>query len=88
MVVIDNKQYYTVEEAATLAGVSVRTLRRWLSADRLADFLYPFRASPSEVLYRLEPPEDSDMKNKKGEYIICKDRPPKGGGSDEGVSSS
>lgn len=92
MVLIGDKKYYTVEEAATLAGVSVRTLRRWISAGRLSDFIYPFRASPSEVLYRLEEPEEGDMKNARGEYVLPKGSVPakgsaaRGGGADEGGS--
>lgn len=83
MVVVDGKEYYTVEEAATLAGVSIRTLRRWISAGRLSEFIFPFRASPNEILYRIEPPEDGDVKNKKGEWIL-----PKGGATNESVGSS
>lgn len=74
MLIIDGKKYYTLEEAAILSKVTVRTLRRWISAGQLSDFIYPFRASPNEVLYRLEPPEDNEEKNKKGEWIM-----PKGG---------
>lgn len=70
MINIAGKTYYTTEEAARFAGVSIRTLRRWISAGQLTDFLYPFRASPSEVLYRMEPPEETDRKNEKGEWIL------------------
>lgn len=83
MTAIGGKKYYTLEEAAVLAGVSLRTLRRWISSGRLSDFLYPFRASPSELLYRLEPPEDGEMQNPKGEWILRK-----GGAGVEGISSS
>ncbi len=83
MVTIGNKKYYTIEEAAGLAGVSIRTLRRWISSGRLSDFIYPFRSGPNEVLYRLEPPEDNEPKNKKGEWVITK-----GGAVHESVSSS
>lgn len=90
MIVQNDKKYYTIEEAATLAGVSVRTLRRWLSDGRLSDFLYPFRAGPSEVFYRLEPPDEEDVKNKKGEWAVYpeRDRPQKGGVTNESISSS
>lgn len=90
MQVIGGKQYYSVEEAAKLAGVSIRTLRRWISAGRLSDFLYPFRASPNEILYRLEEPDECDTKNSKGEWIICHDNDGilKGGGSGESIGSS
>lgn len=74
MTVIGGKKYYTIDEAASLAGVSVRTLRRWISGEQLSDFVYPFRTGPGEVLYRLEPPDDGDTKNSKGEWIV------KGGG--------
>lgn len=70
MQVIDGKNYYTLEESAALAGVSVRTLRRWLSAGQLSDFLYPFRAGPGEILYRLEEPDEDDTKNEKGEWTL------------------
>ena len=80
MKLIDGKKYYTIEEAATLSGVSVRTVRRWISDGRLSDFIYPFRASPSELLYRLEPPEDHEKQNKKGEWII----PPQSDGTTKG----
>lgn len=79
MINIAGKTYYTTEEAARFAGVSIRTLRRWISAGQLTDFLYPFRASPSEVLYRMEPPEEIDRKNEKGEWIL----PREGGTSHE-----
>lgn len=83
MVTISSRKYYTIEEAARLAGVSVRTLRRWIAAGRLSDFLFPFRAGPNEVLYRLEPPEDDEPKNKKGEWVVVK-----GGAANESISSS
>lgn len=90
MKLINGKNYYSLEEAATLAGLSIRTLRRWVSAGQLSDFIYPFRASPNEVLYRLEPPEDDEVKNKKGEWMIrpSADDLLKGGVPNEGVSSS
>lgn len=89
MIVTGGKKYYSVEEAATLAGVSVRTLRRWIADGRLSDFLYPFRASPNEVLYRLEAPDEDDVQNKKGEWVISQGgRSSKGGVSNEGISSS
>lgn len=89
MQMIGGKKYYNIEEAARLAGVSVRTLRRWISSGRLSDFLYPFRSGPNEVLYRLEEPEKDDRKNKKGEWVIIKDsRKEKGGGAHEGISGS
>ena len=78
---ISGKQYYPLDEAAVLAGVSVRTLRRWLSDGRLSDFLY--RTGPNEVLYRLDPPDDGEEPNEKGEYTIKE-----GGGTDESISSS
>lgn len=80
MVIVGGKKYYSLEEAATLADVSVRTLRRWLSGGRLSDFLFPFRAGPTEVLYRLEPPEEDEQKNEKGEWVLKK-----GGEPHEGV---
>lgn len=83
MVTIGSRKYYTIEEAARLGGVSVRTLRRWIAAGRLSDFLFPFRAGPNEVLYRLEPPEDGEPKNKKGEYVV-----EKGGAVRESISST
>ena len=83
MVTIGSKKYYTIEEAARLGGVSVRTLRRWISAGRLSEFLFPFRAGPNEVLYRLEPPEEDEPMNKKGEYIV-----EKGGMVRESISST
>lgn len=90
MKLIDGKKYYTIEEVATLAGVSMRTLRRWVSAGQLSDFVYPFRAGSNEVLYRLEPPEENDVKNKKGEWVIRSgtDGSLKGGAPNEGGSSS
>lgn len=83
MVTIDGKKYYTIEETARLSGVSVRTLRRWISAGRLSEFLFPFRTGPNEVLYRLEPPEEDEPVNKKGEHVI-----EKGGAVRESISST
>lgn len=84
---IGGKKYYNIDEAAKLAGVSVRTLRRWLSSGRLSDFLFPFRASPNELLYRLEEPEENEQKNEKGEWILTKPAETEGGVPDEGSSS-
>lgn len=89
MVSIGNKKYYTIDECAVLAGVSVRTLRRWLADCRLSDFLFPFRAATGEMLYRMEEPEDTDRKNGNGEWMIPDEcGMPEGGASDEGGSSS
>ena len=81
MVIIDRKEYYTIEEAARFGGVGIRTLRRWIAAGQLSDFLFPFRAGPNEVLYRLEPPEDDEPRNKKGEWLV-----EKGGVTRESIS--
>lgn len=81
---INGKKYYNIDEAAKLAGISVRTLRRWISSGRLSDFLFPFRAGPNEILYRLEEPEKDEPKNEKGEWIVVKPQPQKGGAPDEG----
>lgn len=83
MVTIGNKQYYTIEEASRLANVNIRTLRRWIAAGRLSDFIFPFRTGPNEVLYRLEPPEDGEPRNKKGEWLATK-----GGAVNESISST
>lgn len=89
MVVIGGKKYYTTEESAALAGISIRTLRRWLAAGRLSDFIYPFRAGPGEVLYRLEAPCEDDERNEKGEYVVHKGAgEAEGGAADEGNSGS
>lgn len=82
MVLAEGKKYYTLPEIAKFGNVSVRTLRRWIAADRLSDFVYPFRKSPTEVLYRLEEPDETDRKNEAGEWII-----PEGGVIYEGISS-
>lgn len=87
MQLIDGKKYYTVAEAAQLAKVSVRTLRRWLASGRLSEFLFPFRVGPNEVLYRLEEPEEGDVKNPDGEWVASKGaRHVKGGGQHESSS--
>ncbi len=83
MKVIGGKKYYTVEEAGVLAGVSVRTLRRWIAGGRLSDFLYPFRAGPNMVLYRLEAPDKDDVKNEYGEWML-----PGGGIGNESIGVS
>lgn len=63
MLLIDDKRYYKVNEAADLAGVNTRTLRRWLAGGNLAHFLFPFRKTPTgPMYYRLEPPEETDTK--------------------------
>lgn len=61
MLELNGKQYYKACEAAELAGVHIRTLRRWLANGNLAHFLFPYRKTlHSPVYYRLEPPEDTD----------------------------
>ena len=61
MLVVDGKEYYKIAEAATLAGVNSRTLRRWLQAGNLDHFLFPFRKEKNGPLYyRLEPPDETD----------------------------
>lgn len=63
MMTVDGRLYYKVSEAAGLAGVNVRTLRRWLAKGNLDHFLFPYRKTKSgPVYYRLEPPEDTDEK--------------------------
>lgn len=63
MFTADGKQYYRVSEAAKLAGVNTRTLRRWLEKGHLSHFMFPFRKYPGgTIYYRLEPPEDDDRK--------------------------
>lgn len=58
----DGKQYYKACEAAELAGVHIRTLRRWLANGNLAHFLFPYRKTlHSPIYYRLEPPDDTDQ---------------------------
>lgn len=58
----DGKQYYKACEAAELAGVHIRTLRRWLANGNLAYFLFPYRKTlHSPIYYRLEPPDDTDQ---------------------------
>lgn len=55
------KRYYTISEVAGLAGVNLRTLRRWLAAGHLSHFLFPFRpGTKGPVYYRLEPPDEGD----------------------------
>lgn len=70
MKVVNGKQYYTLEESASLAGVSIRTLRRWIADGRLSDFIFPFRAGSGELLYRLEEPDKGDEKNSRGEWML------------------
>ena len=62
MLEIDDMRYYKVNEAAQLAGVNVRTLRRWIADGNLAHFLFPFRRTRNgPMYYRLEPPGDGDV---------------------------
>lgn len=74
MIVVNGKEYYSLKEAAGLAGVNVRTLQRWISSGQLSDFLFPFRTDTGTVLYRLEPPDGSDQKNLRGDYLVPKRR--------------
>ena len=61
VLLIDGKKYYKVGEAADLAQVNTRTLRRWIADGNLAHFLFPFRQTKSgPMYYRLEPPEEGD----------------------------
>ena len=61
MLELNGKTYYKACEAAELAGVHIRTLRRWLANGNLSHFLFPYRKTQhSPVFYRLEPPDDTD----------------------------
>ena len=61
MLLIDGKEYYKIAEAAELAGVNSRTLRRWLQAGHLDHFMFPYkREKNGPIYYRLEPPDDTD----------------------------
>lgn len=61
MLKIDGKEYYKITEAAELADVNPRTLRRWLQAGYLDHFMFPYKLNKNGPLYyRLEPPEESD----------------------------
>ncbi len=61
MLVINDKRYYKVQEAAELAGVNARTLRRWIADGNLAHFLFPYKRNRNgSVYYRLEPPDETD----------------------------
>ena len=70
MIAADGKEYYSVKEAAVLAGVPHRTLRRWISEGQLSDFLYPFRTRRGTILYRLEPPGENDKQDRDGNYLF------------------
>ncbi len=62
MLQLNGKTYYKACEAAELAGVHIRTLRRWLANGNLSHFLFPYRKTQhSPVFYRLEPPDDTDV---------------------------
>lgn len=62
MLLINDKRYYKVNEAAELAGVNTRTLRRWIADGNLAHFLFPYRRILNgPVYYRLEPPDGTDV---------------------------
>lgn len=63
MIIVNGVRYYRLQEAAELAGVNVRTLRRWIAGGNLSHFLFPYRQgghSRSPVYYRLEPPDETD----------------------------
>lgn len=63
MLTVDGRQYYKVSEAAELAGVNTRTLRRWFAQGNLDHFLFPFRKTKGgTIYYRLEPPGDGDVR--------------------------
>lgn len=62
MLLINGICYYKVTEAAELAGVNARTLRRWITNGNLAHFLFPYRRTKSgPMYYRLEPPKETDV---------------------------
>lgn len=62
MILVNGKSYYKVNEAAELAGVNTRTLRRWLADGNLDHFLFPYRQTRNgPMYYRLEPPDETDV---------------------------
>lgn len=62
MLLVNDKQYYKINEIAKIADVNVRTLRRWLTDGNLSHFLFPFKKTATGTLYyRLEPPEEDDQ---------------------------
>lgn len=82
MLTVDGKRYYKVSEAAALAGVNTRTLRRWLAQGNLDHFLFPYQKTKGgTIYYRLEPPGEADARwDGDGAYKI----PVEGGMADEG----
>lgn len=93
MVLINGKSYYKVNEAAELAGVNTRTLRRWIADGSLSHFLFPYRQTRNgPMYYRLEPPDEGDVLWE-GENIYqmpidpAKARRKKGGGTHGGTGT-
>lgn len=89
MLMVDGKEYYKVAEAAKLAGVNVRTLRRWIADGNLEHFLFPFRRTRTGPLYyRLEPPEETDVlwEGQAAYKILTGEEGAKNGERDEGCA--
>ena len=84
MLVINNKTYYTIAEAADIAKVCERTLRRWIANGNLSHFLFPYRAANARVTYyRLEPPDETDQKwDGEETYILRRERTVNGDGKE------
>lgn len=73
--IINNKKYYTVSEVAKISDVHPKTLRRWISKGELDHFLFGYKGEKTPLLFRLEPPCDSDelLDKSKGLYMLPKE---------------
>lgn len=56
----NNIKYYTISEIADISDVNPKTLRRWINKGDLEHFLFGYKGDKTPLLFRLEPPNESD----------------------------
>lgn len=73
---INSKKYYTVSEIAKISDVHPKTLRRWINNGELDCFLYGYKGEKTPLLFRLEPPCDTDelLDESKKLYMLPKEK--------------
>ena len=66
---INKIKYHTISEIAEISDVNSKTLRRWINKGDLEHFLFGYKGDKTPLLFRLEPPNESDSFYSKSKKI-------------------